>query len=400
MENFVFSIPTTVFFGKRQIENLTPSIKNFEGSKILLAYGGGSIKKNGIYDEVTGELKKAGISYFELAGIKPNPRVESVEEGIKICRQNNVDFILAVGGGSTIDTCKAIAAGVNYKGEVMDLLTGKAQVGKTLPLGVVLTMAGTGTELDIVSVITAGEDNKKLVIMHPALYPKFAVLDPEYTFTVSKNQTAAGCADILSHLMELYFVPSKGTSVQDGMNEGVMKAVVENAPKVIANPKDYDARASIMWASSMALAGFQFCLGKPMAGMFPIHYIGHELSSLLDMTHGITLALVTPAWMRYTMENAPKHIALFANFARNVFGICEENDKTAAEQGIDKLKAFYANIGIPKSLKEAGVPENKLRYLAQKASENGPLGALATIDTKGVFSILTDAYSQKVSAKR
>jgi alcohol dehydrogenase YqhD (iron-dependent ADH family) len=400
MENFVFSIPTTVFFGKGQIQNLGPSVKNFGGSKVLLAYGGGSIKKNGIYDEVTRELKKAGIVYFELPGIKPNPRIESAEEGIKICRQNNVDFILAVGGGSTVDASKAIAAGVNYEGKVMDLLTAKAQVEKALPLGVVLTMAGTGTELDFISVITAGKDNKKLVIMHPALYPKFAVLDPEYTFTVSKNQTAAGCADILSHLMELYFVASNGTCVQDGMNEGVMKAVVENAPKVVANPKDYNSRASIMWASSMALASFQFCLGKPMAGLFSIHYIGHELSSLLDMTHGITLALVTPAWMRYTIKKAPEHIGLFARFARNVFGVCENNDKTAAEQGMKKLEAFYAKIGIPKSLKEAGVPENKLRYLAKKATENGPLGALATIDEDGVYSILSQAYSQKVSASK
>ncbi|HUT86384.1 MAG TPA: iron-containing alcohol dehydrogenase, partial [Elusimicrobiales bacterium] len=288
MENFVYYIPTKVFFGKGQIKNLSASIKNAKGSRVLLAYGGGSIKKNGIYDDVTKELKKAGITYFELSDIKPNPRIESVHEGIDICRKNKIDFILAVGGGSTVDACKAISAGVNYKGDVFDLIQGKEEVKTALPIGAVLTLAATGTEMDCLGVISVGSNHKKYAIRGEKLYPTFSILDPQYTTTVSKYQTIAGCSDILSHLMEQYFVPAEYTYVQDAMNEGIMKTVIEYAPKLLGNLTDYNLRSVIMWASSMALAGVQFGLGKN--GNWSVHAMGHEVSSLLDMTHGVTLA--------------------------------------------------------------------------------------------------------------
>lgn len=391
MDNFIFHIPTKAYFGKGQIENLGAAIKEFGGSKVLLAYGGGSIKKNGIYDAVLTQCKDHNLEYVELSGIKPNPRVESVNEGIEIYHENGCDFILAVGGGSTLDTAKAIAAGTSYDGDVLDLLNGIAQTENSAPLGTILTMAGTGSEMDLGGVITAGEDNKKLVIMHPELYPKFSILDPEYTFTVPAGQSMAGCADILCHLMEQYFTPECGADVQDRMNEGLMKVVIDNSEKIIANPEDYNARANIMWASSLALAGFQLLLGKPMF-MFPIHYIGHELSSLYDMTHGVTLALLTPAWMRKTVQLNPDSLPVFAKFARNVFDIRKEDDMAAMDESIKQLEAYYRAIGMPKNLQEAGVAEDKLEYLAEKATENGNLGVLATIGKTEALEILKESY--------
>jgi alcohol dehydrogenase YqhD (iron-dependent ADH family) len=253
-------------------------------------------------------------------------------------------------------------------------------------------MAGTGSEMDAGGVITAGEDHKKYVIIHDLLNPKFSILDPVYTFTVPEHHSMAGCSDILSHLMEQYFTPDCNADVQDYMNEGLMKAVIKYSAQIKSNPEDYDARANIMWASSMALAGFQLLNGKSMFFMFPVHFIGHELSSLYDMTHGITLALITPAWMRYTMQKAPEYICVFAKFARNVFNVNASEDADAAEQGVEKLIEFYASIGMPKTLREAGVEEDKLEYLAKKATENGELGILYKLKADDVLAILKDAF--------
>jgi len=394
MDNFIFNIPTIAYFGKGQIKILGDAIKAYGGSKVLLAYGGGSIKKNGIYDATLEQLDRAGIACVELSGIQPNPRIESVEEGIKLYRENGCDFILGVGGGSTLDACKAIAAGVKYDGPVSDLFRGESglsDISAAVPLATILTMAGTGSEMDMGGVITVGEDHKKKVIMHPLLNPKFSILDPEYTYTVPENQSMAGVADILCHLMEQYFTPDVNAKVQDRMNEGVMKVVLEDAPKILANPKDYDARATIMWASSMALAGFQLMLGKPMVP-FPLHGIGHELSSKYDMTHGVTLALITPAWMRHTISAAPQYLPIFAKFARNVMEVRENDDAEAAEAGIRKLETFYSTIKMPANLREAGLKEEDLDALAEKAVENGNLGILTSIGKEEALQILRAAF--------
>ncbi len=394
MDNFIFSIPTTAYFGKGQINVLGATIKTHGGSKVLLAYGGSSIKSNGIYAAIIEQLQKAGLSYVEMSGIKPNPRVESVEEGIRLYRENDCDFILAVGGGSALDASKAIAAGVMYDGPVTDLFvdaSGLSPITAAAPLATILTMAGTGSELDMGAVITVGADHKKEVLLHPLVNPKFSILDPEYTFTVPEHHSMAGVADILCHLMEQYFTPEVNAKVQDRMNEGVMQAVLEEALKILANPRDYDARANIMWASSMALAGFQFCLGKP-GFPFPLHGIGHELSSRYDMTHGVTLALVTPSWMRHTMRAAPEYLPLFAQFARNVFGIVEPDTAEAAEAGVRQLQAFYAAIKMPANLREAGVKEEDLETMAEKAVERGNLGILTSIGQAEALQILRDAF--------
>lgn len=394
MENFIYNIPTLAYFGKGQIENLGETIKTYGGTKVLLAYGGGSIKENGIYDAVIGQFNKAGLSYAELSGIQPNPRVESAEEGVRIYKESQCNFILAVGGGSTLDACKAIAAGVMHDGPVTDLWvneTGLSPITAAAPLATVLTMAGTGSEMDLGAVISVGEDHKKEVLMHPLLNPKFSILDPEYTFTVPEHHSMAGVADVLCHLMEQYFTPDVNAHVQDRMNEGVMTAVIENASKILADPEDYDARANIMWASSMALAGFQFFLGKPRFA-FPLHGMGHELSSMYDMTHGITLALITPPWMQLTMRNAPDSIPVFARFARNVFDIQEADDAKAAEAGVKALKAFYATIKMPATLKEAGAKEEDLEVMAEKATERGNLGILALIGKNEALEIMRAAF--------
>ena len=393
MENFSFYVPTTVHFGKGQIENLAASVKQFGGSKVMLAYGSGSIKKNGIYNAVTNELKKANIPFVDCDSIRPNPPVADVRKGIKIYRENACDFILAVGGGSTIDAAKAMAAGVCYDGDVMDLMAGgNGEIKATAPLASVLTMAGTGSELDMGGVITGEQNHKKHTIMHPLLYPKFSILDPSYTFSVPEKHSMAGCFDALDHLMECYFVAgSETTDVQNMMNEGVMRSIIKNAPKVLANPEDYDARANVMWASSMALASFQFVAGKK-GSAWPMHGMGHELSSLYDMTHGVTLALITPSYLAYSLEKAPEYTWLFANFARNVFGITETDDDDAAKMGIDKVKEFADSINIPKNLKEAGVEEDKLKYLAEKATEWGSLTALCEINKEDALEIYRRAF--------
>ncbi|MCW3805493.1 iron-containing alcohol dehydrogenase [Plebeiibacterium marinum] len=393
MENFNFYVPTTVHFGKGQIENLASSIKQFGGSKVMLAYGGGSIKKNGIYDTVTSELKKADIPFVDCDGIKPNPPVADVRKGIQIYRDNSCDFILAVGGGSTIDAAKAMAAGVCYDGDVMDLMAdGKGEITAAAPLASVLTMAGTGSELDLGGVITGEVNHKKHTIMHPLLYPKFSILDPTFSFSVPEKHSMAGSFDALDHLLECYFIAgSESTDVQNMMNEGLMRSIIKNAPKVLANPEDYDARANIMWASSMALASFQFAVGKKGSN-WPMHAMGHELSSLYDMTHGVTLALIAPSYLAYTLEKAPEYTWLFANFARNVFGVVQGDDALAAKEGIAKVKEFADTINMPKNLKEAGVEEGKLEYLAEKATEWGNIGALCPIEKEDALEIYKRAF--------
>ncbi len=392
MENFVYNMPTKVYFGKDQIKNLASAIKENGGSKILLVYGGGSIKRNGIHQAVLAELKQSNIEFVECGGIKPNPRVEDVIRGIELYRSNNLDFVLGVGGGSVIDSCKAIAAGVCYNGSVIDLMDGGVgEIKEAAPLGSILTMAGTGSELNMVGVITVGSDHKKHTITNSLLYPRFSILDPTYTYSVPENHSMAGCFDALNHSLECYFNVDSSTEVQDRMNEGLMKSIVRNAPLVLKNPEDYDARANIMWASSMALAGHQFAKGKATFEL-PIHKMGHELSSLYDMTHGVSLAPLTPSWMRYTIKNAPEYIHMFAAFARNVFDVVNEDDSDAAEEGVSKITEFIKSLKIPVKLKDAGVEKNKLRYLAQKATESGNIGALSRIEEKEALKIFEMAY--------
>lgn len=381
MNNFEFCVSTDVLFGKGQEEQLPAKLLPF-GKKILLTYGGGSIKKNGLYDKIRNLLHEFEI--FELGGIDPNPRVESVNEGAAICKEEGIDLILAVGGGSTIDCSKAIAAAAYYEGDAWDLLTGKGQVTKALPIAVVLTIAATGSEMDCAAVISNMQTNEKLLMGHPALLPKVAVLNPENTFTVPPYQTASGSADMMSHIIESYF-DTVDAFVPDAIAEGLMRSVIKYTPAALADPEDYEARTQLMWTSSLALNGIT-STGKSF--MWSCHYIEHELSAHYDITHGAGLAMLTPKWMRYILSD--KTVDKFCDYAVNVWGFAREDDKMAlANKGIDATEEFFKSIGLPSTLGEFGIDDAKFAQMAENAVKVGCLqGAYVPLLEEDVINIL------------
>lgn len=381
MNNFEFCVSTDVLFGKGQEEQLPEKLLPF-GKKILLTYGGGSIKKNGLYDKIRNLLHEFEI--FELGGIDPNPRVESVNEGAAICKEEGIDLILAVGGGSTIDCSKAIAAAAYYEGDAWDLLTGKGQITKALPIAVVLTIAATGSEMDCAAVISNMQTNEKLLMGHPALLPKVAVLNPENTFTVPPYQTASGSADMMSHIIESYF-DTVDAFVPDAIAEGLMRSVIKYTPAALADPEDYEARAQLMWTSSLALNGIT-STGKSF--MWSCHYIEHELSAHYDITHGAGLAMLTPKWMRYILSD--KTVDKFCDYAVNVWGFAREDDKMAlANKGIDATEEFFKSIGLPSTLGEFGIDDAKFAQMAENAVKVGCLqGAYVPLLEEDVINIL------------
>lgn len=388
MLNFNYNIPTKVFFGEGKIEVLGKQIKKY-GSRVLLAYGGGSIKKTGIYDEVVKILRENNIPYYELSGIEPNPRVESVEEGVKICRDNDIDFILAVGGGSTIDCSKAIAAAYYYKGNPWDLVIGKAKIEKVLPIGTILTLSATGSEMDAGAVITNMETNQKYGFGHPGFFPKFSILDPRYTYTVSKYQTASGVADIMSHTFEEYFSNEKGAYLQDRLAEAILKTCIKYGGIAIDEPQNYEARANLMWASSLAINGL---LGYGKDSLWSVHPLEHELSAYYDITHGVGLAILTPHWMEYVLDE--DNLWKFVEYGINVWNIDSNfDDMKIAKLAIEKTSQFFKSLGIPMSLKEVGIDEGKLEIMAKDVIEykEEPVGNFKPLDYKDVLSIYKKA---------
>ena len=357
MNNFEFCVSTDVLFGKGQEEQLPAKLLPF-GKKILLTYGGGSIKKNGLYDKIRNLLHEFEI--FELGGIDPNPRVESVNEGA------------------------AIAAAAYYEGDAWDLLTGKGQITKALPIAVVLTIAATGSEMDCAAVISNMQTNEKLLMGHPALLPKVAVLNPENTFTVPPYQTASGSADMMSHIIESYF-DTVDAFVPDAIAEGLMRSVIKYTPAALADPEDYEARAQLMWTSSLALNGIT-STGKSF--MWSCHYIEHELSAHYDITHGAGLAMLTPKWMRYILSD--KTVDKFCDYAVNVWGFAREDDKMAlANKGIDATEEFFKSIGLPSTLGEFGIDDAKFAQMAENAVKVGCLqGAYVPLLEEDVINIL------------
>lgn len=365
MQNFDYSIPTEIFFGKGQIEVLGDQIKKY-GSKVLITYGGGSIKKNGIYTKVVEILKENNIQFYELGGIDPNPRIDSVREGIKLCREHNIDLILAVGGGSTIDCSKAIAVGYYYNGDPWDLVINKAEITEALPIGTILTLSATGSEMDSGAVITNLETKQKLGFGHPSMAPKFSILDPTYTYTVPKNQTAAGVADIMSHTFENYFTLDDGAYLQNRLAEAILKTCIKYGKVAIDEPDNYEARANIMWASSLAINGL-LSYGKDT--VWSVHALEHELSAYYDITHGIGLAILTPPWMEYVLDN--ERVDKFVEYGVNVWGIDEHKDKyDIAKEAIEKTKEFFLSLGIPMTLREVGIGEENLEKMAKAAIEH------------------------------
>lgn len=382
MFNFDYSIPTQVFFGKGQISVLGKQIKRY-GSKVLIVYGGGSIKKNGIYDIAIKILKENKIRFWEISGVDPNPRVSTVRAGIQMCRENRLDFILAIGGGSVIDCSKVIAAGFYYGGDPWDIVTDPSKIKKALPIASILTLAATGSEMDKFAVITNEETKEKLGTASKCLIPMFSILDPSYTFTVSKKQTAAGTADIMSHTLENYFNNTKGAFVQNRMAEALLKTCIKYGPIAIEEPNNYDARANLMWTSSLAINGI-IEYGKKKG--WSVHAMEHELSAFYDITHGIGLAILTPYWMEYVLDE--NTVSNFAEYGVNVWDIDKSKDKfNIAHEAIDKTKEFFKLLGLPSKLSEINIGDENFKKMAEGATRYGKLGEFKPLSKEDVINI-------------
>ena len=364
MQNFDYMTPTRLIFGKESIVKLPEVMAQF-GKRILLAYGGGSIKKIGLYDRVKELLK--GYDIVEISGIQPNPKyAPSVLDGVRLCKDHNIDVILSVGGGSVLDCSKAIAAGACYDGDPWDLISYKVKAQKALPVVDILTLAATGSEYDIFSVISRTETNDKIGYGDPLLYPVVSILDPVYTFSVSKKQTAAGCADAMNHTMEQYFTADT-TLLNDGFCESMLRSLMVNARKCLDNPEDYTARAEFMLCCTYGCNGI-LALGNSPSG-WPCHGIEHALSAYYDITHGEGLAIITPRWMKHILSE--KTIDRFVKYGINVFGIDASLPKQEiAEKAIDATYKFFESIGIPMHLREVGIDDSRIDEMAQHIADN------------------------------
>ena len=384
MDNFIFDGASRVIFGKGAENSLADEIKRFGGKKVFLHYGMGSVKKSGLYDKVIKLLKEGGLDIFEQGGVKPNPVISHVREGIKICRAAKADFILAVGGGSVIDSAKAIAVGVPYSGDVWDFAESKAAPKTAIPVGVILTIPAAGSETSRYSVVTNEDGMWKRDVVNENLElirPKFAILNPELTITLPPFETACGAVDILAHVMERYFSRTKNVDLSDKLCEAVMKSVVKNGPIVVKEPGNYDARAEIMWAGSIA---HNDLIGMGRGWDFVSHRVGMELSAMYDIAHGASLTIAFPAWMKYMYKLYP---VIFAKFAVNVLNIDNDFDsmESTALEGIKKLESFYKELGMPISLTEAKIPLDKFDELAEKCDK---IGNIKKIDKNDVLAIL------------
>ncbi|MFH1645840.1 MAG: iron-containing alcohol dehydrogenase [Candidatus Omnitrophota bacterium] len=384
MLNFKYHIPTIIYFGKGEIEKLSSELSS-RAKNILIVTGQGSIKKYGILDDVLNEVKKARVKSFELSGIKPNPRLASVYEGIKICQENNIDLVLAVGGGSVIDASKAIAAGVKYNGDVWDLFLGKGQIGDALPVASVLTLAATGSEMNGNSVVTREDRKQKLVISHPKLRPVFSILDPEYTYSVNEFHTAAGIADIMTHIFEQYFSHTKSAFVQDRVAESLLRVCIKYGPIVCKEPENYEARANILWASSLALNGL---LGYGKLCDWACHGIEHELSARYDISHGAGLAVIVPNWMEYILsENT---VEKFFEYGVGVWGIESKKDKRwVALEAIKTTRKFFSFLDLPTRLRDFDVKLDSAADVAKGVfSSWGEAGSFKKLSIDDVEKIL------------
>ena len=375
--------PTRLIFGKESIVKL-PEVMAPLGKRVLLTYGGGSIKKIGLYDRVKELMKDFEI--FELPGIQPNPKYDpSVLDGVRICKEQQIDVILAVGGGSVLDCSKAIAAGACYDGDPWDLITYKVKAKAALPIVDILTLAATGSEYDSAGVISRTDTNDKIGYIDPLLYPVCSILDPVYTFSVSKKQTAAGCADAMNHVMEQYFAADT-TLLNDGICEAEFRALMENTRKCLDNPEDYTARAEMMLCCTYGCNGI-LSLGNSPSG-WPCHGIEHALSAYYDITHGEGLAIITPRWMKHILNE--KTIDRFVKYGINVFGIDATLPKQEiAEKAIDATYKFFESINIPMHLREVGIDESRIDEMAHHIAVNEGLErAYAPLTEQDIKEIL------------
>ena len=382
MKNFSFYSPTMIKFGEGSITKLNTILMG-KYKRVLLHYGRGSIKKNGVYDGTIDELKKAGVKFFELGGVKPNPRLSLVREGIKIVKDNSIDLVLAVGGGSVIDSAKAIALGAATEKDIWDYFLGKERVKDALPVGVILTIPATGSEASMGTVITNEENSLKLSVNHDVLRPVFEIMDPTYTLSLPEDQTFAGVMDILSHVFERYFTNTPNVDFTDYLCEGTIKSVIKNAYSLKKESQDYSARAEIMLAGTFAHNGL---MGLGRQDDWASHIIAHQLSALYDTTHGVSLAIIFPAWMKYVYKD---NLEIFNKFAMNVFNISDAGKpkERVALEGIEKFQSFLMKIGLPTTLREGNIPRDEFFRMAEMATINGPIGALKVLDREDIINI-------------
>ena len=386
MYNFCFYVPTKIYFGKDQITHLS-ELKDY-GKKVLLVYGGGSIKRNGIYQKAVDILGEAGVSIYELAGVEPNPRIQTVRKGVEICRKEGIDMVLAIGGGSTIDCAKVVAAGAKYDGDAWDLVLEPPKITDALPIFSVLTLSATGSEMDEFAVISDMTKNEKWGTASVYMKPTMSVLDPTYTFSVSKKQTAAGTADMMSHTFENYFSMTEGADVQKRFAEGLLRTMIKYGPIALKEPDNYDARANLMWAASHAINGLVAAGSQPA---WCVHPMEHELSAFYDITHGIGLAILTPVWMEHILSN--ETAPYFAEYGRNVWGLEGDIDMEIAKAAIEKTRTFFVDtMGIPQYLNEVGVTSDEyFEKMAEKA-EAGSHGSFVPLTKENILAIYKAAY--------
>lgn len=369
MNNFIFQSPTEFVFGRDTEKQCGKLAKEYGASKVMIVIGGGSVRRSGLLDRVINSLSEAGLTSVILEGVKPNPEDDKVYEGIKMARESGADFILPVGGGSVIDTAKAISAGVNYEGDFWDFYCGKKDVetmaGKVLPVGVILTIPAAGSEASGNSVITKVDGLLKLSFRTKSLLrPKFAIMNPEVTFTLPPYQTAAGVVDMMVHTMERYFSNTAESEATDRMCEAVLMSVINEAPKIIADPENYGARANIMWLGTIAHNGV---CGVGRDEDWASHFMEHEISAIYGVTHGAGLSVVVPAWMTFMLTHNPHKIE---QFARRVFGITGTDSAAVAQEGINRLKAFWSSIGMPVTMAELGIDNPDIDKLIDKLHGN------------------------------
>jgi alcohol dehydrogenase YqhD (iron-dependent ADH family) len=386
VEDFVFENPTRIVFGRGSISAIGPEISRY-GSRILLVYGQGSIKKNGIYDQVMNSLKASGVQAVELPGVKSNPVLSLVYEGIKLARREKVEAVLAVGGGSVIDTAKAIAAGVLSTIDVWEYFMRRAQVERALPVLTVLTLAASASEMNNAVVMTNEKTAQKYSFRSPHVQPKVSILDPTSLFTLDREYTAYSAVDAVVHMLEGYFnSTAEECMLQDRMVEGLIRTIMEKAEIALKQPDDYHARAGLMWASTLAFNGLTTAgVGQTQ---LPVHMMGHSLSALFDTPHGASLSIVLRAWMQYALEKKPEK---FARFAREIFGVSGTGDSAMGREGADRMRAWMKSIGCPTSLRNGGIRPEEIGQISENARGLALTWGLTDYTTDVIAGILTAA---------
>jgi alcohol dehydrogenase YqhD (iron-dependent ADH family) len=384
VDPFIYQNPTRLIFGEGQVQQQLVSQLKPLGKKVLLVYGGGSIKRNGLYDEVIGLLSANGFIVSELEGVEPNPRLATVAKGIERCKEDDVDVILAVGGGSVIDCTKAIAAGAKYDGDPWDFITKKVTVEDALPFGTILTLAATGSEMNAGSVITNWETHEKYGWGSPHVFPTFSILDPLNTLTVPKDHTIYGVVDMMTHVFEQYFHSQQNTSLQERMCEAVLQTVIETAPSLVENLNNVAHRETILYAGTIALNG---SLQMGTRGDWASHNIEHAVSAVYDIPHAGGLAIIFPQWMRHHKEKGEQKLYQLATRVWNIDPTGKDKQQVA-EEGIKKLEEFWQSLGAPSRLQDYDIDDSRLEEMADKTMVNGPFGNFNQLEKADVLSIL------------